>query len=151
MVLTKSAYNQLLNCSKVPPEIGGILGSTNKVVNEVVIDKGISTANDCVYIPDIYQLNKIISKWTKFGITFSGMFHTHADQWPTFSADDIEYISMILMSMPITVNELYFPIVFPGKMIKSHIARKQGGSVSIIEDSILIKENEEFDKAYEKG
>ena len=142
MILTKLVYDQLLNCSKVPPEIGGILGSRDKIVNKVIFDKGISTANDCVYIPNVYQLNQLILQWSKMKITFSGMFHTHADQWSAFSMDDIRYIRTILISMPATINELYFPIVFPGRMLKSYIARRRGKDVDIIEDSILVEGDE---------
>ena len=98
MILTKLVYDQLLNCSKVPPEIGGILGSRDKIVNKVIFDKGISTANDCVYIPNVYQLNQLILQWSKMKITFSGMFHTHADQWSAFSMDEISIVLIYLIS-----------------------------------------------------
>jgi hypothetical protein len=137
MLLKKYVYTQLLNCSAVPPETGGILGMTDNIIDVVAFDNGIST-NSCIYSPDISVLNNIISKWEEEGIIFSGMFHTHILKWSELSINDKKYIERILIAMPITINELYFPLVFPNNFIKGYVAYKIDNKVCISEDDIKI-------------
>lgn len=139
MKISKVIYNIIINCPDVPPETGGILGTSNgEVINHVVFDMGISSANGGVYIPDIHFLNQTISEWNKTGIQFRGMFHTHAIQWPSLSENDRIYIMDILYNMPPEVEFLYFPLVFPGKSIKVYLAKRKRGSFDIINDGIEI-------------
>lgn len=93
MLISKEAYNKLINCPKVPPEVGGILMGIDSKVDTVILDEGIKTAHDPAikYIPNVKNLNKWILTLNKQGKEFLGIFHTHAHQWTTLSNADIYY------------------------------------------------------------
>ena len=137
-------YNQILACPKVPPESGGILGTSDrKNIDYVVFDRGLSKENGGIYIPNIDFLNRTIEKWSMMGIEFCGIFHTHVSQLSMLSNKDKEYIIDIINAMPSNVRLLYFPLVFPGKNMKGYIAERRGGAVNIIDDDIEIVKEEE--------
>ena len=84
-------------------------------------------------------LNKSIEENVIKGKYFLGIFHTHAEEWASLSNEDIEYINVIMDVMPMKVKYLYFPIVFPGKNIKSFKAmRKKEGVMITLEKTIII-------------
>lgn len=138
LLISKDAYDKLINCPKVPPEIGGILMGTDSKIDTVILDKGIKKNDDTgiKYIPNVRNLNKWISILNKQGKEFLGIFHTHAHQWATLSNADISYIERIMNAMSDEMRCLYFPIVYPREKVKSYKAQKK--------DLQIIIENEEI-------
>ena len=144
MKITEEIRTQLLNCPIVPPECGGIIGSDRgEIITHVFLDQGCPPEAGVMYIPDTQLLNQTIEQWRASGIQFRGIFHTHAPQWAELSNEDRVYITDIVNAMPPETDWLYFPLVFPGIRIKSHIARKNGSTVDIVDDDIEIIQNEE--------
>lgn len=135
--VTKKVYDEMINCPEIPPETGGILGSSDgKIIDCVIKDKGRSRNNKAIYIPNTEFFNKCLSEWEEKGIKFRGIFHTHLKVWPQLSNDDITYIRRIVNSMPSEKENYFFPIVFPGEKIKSYIAGKKKGCFFIVEDNV---------------
>ncbi len=139
MRIKLSVYRELLNLPSVPPEVGGILGSHNDII-DVFIKETVDANNRSsgVYIPNVEFLNKCINRWYLEGGVFSGMFHTHALNWPELSCADNSYIHEIMSAMPININRLYFPIVFPNSHIKVYCAYRKEKIVYIDSDKIQI-------------
>lgn len=135
MIIKKSAYNELINCKKVPPELGGILIGNAFVIDTVIFD---IEKNNLNYTPNVDYLNSLIENNEIKGKHFWGMFHTHAEQWGEFSGEDIKYINVIMRAMP--VKYLYFPLVFPEKkIVKSFKAvKKKDQIIIVLEKSIII-------------
>lgn len=140
MKISRSIYEQLLQLPKVPPEMGGILGSRSNKIDTMVLDINKPSYHSSIYVPNISFLNKCIAKWNEVGITFMGMFHTHALNWPNLSSEDRKYILHIMNAMPDWMDRLYFPLVFPSNFIKAFLAEKSEGKISITEDNVEIIE-----------
>lgn len=139
MRIVKEIYDQMLAAPIVPPEIGGILGTSDKkIIDYVVFDIGLSKDNGGVYVPNTDFLNQNIEEWLKRGIEFEGIFHTHAPQWPDLSNADKAYIIHVLKAMPSSKQKLCFPLVFPGRNMKGYIAKRHGNIIDIIDDNIEI-------------
>lgn len=137
MEIRNTIYNQVLNyCPNVPPEVGGILGASNDVIDAVFFDCGLHRHKMAIYTPNVDRLNKAIIQWQKDGIQFLGLFHSHPKGQETLSSDDIEYIKSILFGISESVNELYFPIVIPNSHIVSHKAINQNHNILIVSDTI---------------
>lgn len=138
MQIMKSIYKKLLNMPSVPPEMGGILGSKNNVIDEIKFDRKITSCESGIYVPEVKILNKYIQEWNERGIQFQGFFHTHAFNWSELSQNDKEYIVCIMKAMPEVVNQLYFPLVFPNSHVRGFLAKKVNGDIEIIEDVIEV-------------
>lgn len=82
------------------------------------------------------RLNCILSEWQKDNILFCGLFHSHIKGQETLSKDDIEYIQTIFSCLPLTITELYFPIVISKSHIISYQAVNQNHSIRIMSDTI---------------
>ena len=125
MIIKESVYKQIISyCPLVPPETGGIIGSSSTFIDTVV------------YVPDVRRLNAILSSWQKDKISFCGLFHSHKKGQETLSKDDIEYIHTIYSCLPQTITNLYFPIVIPQTKIFPYKAINQKHSIEIISDRI---------------
>ena len=147
MKIFESIYRQMISLPQVPPESGGILGtSEGEIVDCIIYDEGIVSDNCCIYVPNVCFLNQKIVKWCEKGIRFLGVFHTHALQWPSLSNADKDYIIDILTAMPSDVKSLFFPLIFPGGYIKSYIGVRSRGTVDIFADDIEIIQEEEKTK-----
>lgn len=140
MLIKKATYNKLINCPKIPPEVGGILFGNDVIVDTVIFDLKRNQPIDLEtnYIPNVEYLNLQISIFIKKGKDFLGMFHTHLPQWDSLSNIDIHYIKKIMKAMPAEIKWLYFPIVYPSINIRSYIARKLKEEIIIVEDKIEI-------------
>ena len=113
MIVRKYVFVLIVLVSKLfNYEIGGIIGKKGENIAIVYFDSGKKT--DC-YIPNIKKLNFVISIWTKLGIGFAGMFHSHLDKSETLSAKDKKYIEKIMVSVADCTDELCFPLVLPRK------------------------------------
>jgi proteasome lid subunit RPN8/RPN11 len=140
VLISKEAYNKLINCPKVPPEVGGILMGIDSKVDTVILDEGIKTAHDPAikYIPNVKNLNKWILTLNKQGKEFLGIFHTHAHQWTTLSNADIYYIEKIMNTMSDEIKYLYFPVVYPGEKVTSYKAQKKDLHIIINNEKIEL-------------
>lgn len=140
MKIKKELYNQLINCPAVPPELGGILAGDDEMIDTVVMDSGIQNPlqNGIKYITNTEYLNDQLSLLIDEGKRFWGMFHTHANQWDSLSNADMEYIKMIMNSMPSKIEKLFFPVVYPGLCIKAYIAQRENGETTIHNDEIEL-------------
>lgn len=137
MKIRRTIYNQILNyCPIVPPEVGGVLGSSGVVIDSVAYDSKYREYEKAMYIPDVEQLNRVINQWYEYGISFKGLFHTHPIGQETLSEDDIGYITRIFQYVPESIPELYFPIVIPKSHMISYKAIKQNHRVIILNDRI---------------
>jgi hypothetical protein len=123
----------------VPPEVGGILGGTQGIVNQFVLDRGIDSGG-CYYIPNVKFLNEIILSWQTNGDEFMGIFHSHFFGVCTLSSGDMNYILKIMQSMPIQINRLFFPIlVMPDRIMIPYVAIRNGSKVQICRDKLIIQ------------
>lgn len=138
MKIKKGVYEKLLqSCPYAPPEIGGILGGQNNIVTDIVFDDCRVISNKAVYIPNIDFLNLKIEEWHKYEIEFYGIFHTHIEE-NTLSKDDESNIEKIMLSMPKSIDKLYFPVVIPKKEIVVYAAETANNKVNIYLDSVDI-------------
>lgn len=138
MKISQKIYEQLLRLPKVPPETGGILGSKHGVIDKMIPDSSRLSFSNGIYVPNVAFLNHCIEKWMQEKITFQGIFHTHALNWPELSTDDKAYIMEIMRVMPTTVTKLYFPLVFPSDFITAYLAVKENGQILIKKDVLEI-------------
>ena len=143
MKITQKVWDSIFeNLGDTPPEIGGILGSRDgEIVDIVMIDPGVSGAKKCSYTPDVMLLNRMIGKWQEANIKFMGIFHSHYFGVCSLSQGDISYIDEIMNAMPDSIQSLFFPIaVMPDKEFVINIARKNGnGEIRIEQDTIEVK------------
>lgn len=138
MKILSDVYDQIIQCPYVPPEKGGIIGVKNGVVCSCCFDNNLSQINSAVYIPNVDFLNAKIREWKEKGIDFGGIFHSHPENQPELSADDIEYIKVIFQAMPTSIKTLYFPIVLPNVALVSFKAIRKKDTIHILEDKITI-------------
>ena len=137
MKIRRTRYNQILYyCPIVPPEVGGILGSKDAVIDSVAYDSKYREYEKAMYIPDVKHLNRVINQWCEHGISFVGLFHSHPTGQETLSEEDISYIARIFQYMPLSISELYFPIVIPKSHMISYKAINQNHRVIISNDRI---------------
>lgn len=141
MIINKEILDYILHkVSKIPPEMGGILGSKNKIICQVELDKGIENNLLCNYVPDVDKLNRIIEKWQQADVLFEGIFHTHFYGVRTLSDGDKKYINVILNAMPENLDGLYFPIVLPEtKQMIVYLAKRSEGKIEITEEMMEIR------------
>lgn len=104
------------SCPSAPPEVGGLLGSSQDgVIDNIYIDAGNSRTDCFQYTPNTAILNTVISEWEEAGISILGIWHTHpvSSEGLGLSSADKDYIASILYSIPRETPGLYFPVVFP--------------------------------------
>lgn len=137
MKIRNTIYNQILYyCPNVPPEVGGVLGARNDIIDSVFFDFGLHRDKMAVYTPNVDRLNKAITQWHNDGVEFLGMFHSHPKGQESLSSDDIEYINSIMHNMPERVKTLYFPIIIPKSHIVPFKAINQNHNILILSDTI---------------
>ena len=137
MKIKRCIYEQLIGLPCVPPEMGGILGGKDGVIDKIILDEE-ESYHEGIYVPNTSFLNKCIQRWNCENIIFLGMFHTHALNWPELSTEDKRYILQITYAMPGHVNKLYFPLIFPLNGMKAFYAQRIDKEVFIVEDEIQI-------------
>ena len=139
MKIFRNVYNEIISrCPIVPPETGGVLGAYNGIIQNIYFDCENTEYSYAVYTPNINNINKIIEHWTKSKIQFCGLFHSHPDNQELLSNGDIDYITIVMQSMPESISELYFPIVIPKSHIISYRAVTLQNNINIIKDSIEV-------------
>lgn len=119
-------------------EHGGIIGGFNDTVTTFEFDNGLYNENSGCYIPNTELLNQCIEKWYSKNISFYGIIHSHLTPYASLSNDDVKYIKKIMLSMPQSIDKLYFPIVLPKHTINSFKAIRKGNEISIVLDDIII-------------
>ena len=143
-VKIKKSIIDLMVCSVPdrPPEIGGILGRHEELVDEIVIDlPNPHIPKKCSYVPNISFLNGKIDIWAQNDIALAGIFHTHYFGVRTLSEGDKKYIQKIMSALPVCVEHLYFPIfVLPENELVCYKAVRQNGVVLIQKDDVVIVE-----------
>lgn len=132
MTIDQHTYNVLSAAfSPVPPEAGGILGSSDGCICAFVYDPGTPDMSRNCYTPDVDFLNRIIEQWQDQGIAFCGIVHSHPPGQQNLSEADLEYIQTILNCIPKQIHALYFPIVIPGEGIFPYLAKRNGAVIPI--------------------
>ena len=98
MKMVKSVYTKILeNVPDHMPETGGMLGGQNGIITKVVFDDGKEDDfRRCHYTPNVVMLNGCLVEWSKSGIEFYGLFHTHFYGVSSLSKGDEVYIKKIL-------------------------------------------------------
>lgn len=140
MVIKMDTYQKILSAfPAVPPEGGCILGSSEDVVCSFEYDGGFPRLDMAVYMPNTEVLNQIIQKWASDGTQFHGLAHSHPYGQRSLSSSDIAYIHDIMRSMPVGIEKLYFPLVFPGEEIISFVAIRHQDGIEILPDDIEMK------------
>lgn len=127
----------------VPPETGGIIGSSNgEIIDSVVIDHpNVSYGKVCSYSPNVEFLNNSIATWQCNAIEFKGLFHTHFAGVDTLSCADKRYITEIMNAMPETIKYLYFPVfVLPDRRIKGYRAERAGATIKITDEVVTVQD-----------
>lgn len=139
MKIRRYIYFKIVNsCPAVPPESGGILGGKSDIITVFASDIGIAGNGYDEYIPNTEKLNQIISDWNEIGIEFFGIYHSHFPGGEELSNADKKYIAKIMEAVAEFKNELYFPLVFPGKKIIVYKAKFDGNEVSFIKDDVNL-------------
>lgn len=138
MLMNSKVYEDIIrNVPKYPPEIGGIMGGKNNIIQCIFFDDGIKTEKYCSYNPNTELLNEVINKWIFQDIEFYGIFHTHFFDVQTLSIEDKNYIKKIMKSMPEKIKKLYFPIiVLPQKSIVPYYAENTGDNIIISKEKL---------------
>lgn len=125
MTIDQHTYDALRTAfSPVPPEAGGILGSSNGCICAFAYDPGTPDITRNCYTPNVDFLNRIIEQWQTQGITFYGIVHSHPTGQQKLSEADLSYIQTILDCMPEQIDALYFPIVIPGEGVFPYLAHR---------------------------
>ena len=140
MKMVKSVYTKILeNAPDHMPETGGMLGGQNGIVTKIVFDDGKEDDfRRCHYTPNVVMLNGCLVEWSKSGIEFYGLFHTHFYGVSSLSKGDEVYIKKILEAMPQSKKELFFPIVvLPDKKIISYRCYLDGSNLIVAEDPVM--------------
>lgn len=140
IIICSSVYDNLLSIPYVPPEIGGVLGLKNGIITDYFFDIKNITNNSCCYIPDVKGINEKIVQWSKVGIQFCGIFHSHPLYQSELSIDDLIYINQIIKSTSEYVTKLYFPIILPNYSVISYVAYKASGGFYCKKDNLKIIE-----------
>lgn len=93
-----------------PPESGGVLGGTSRIVNRFYFDE-FAQVDLNSYTPDIKTLNHVIESWRNEGLDFMGIVHSH-DQHPRLlSTDDIAFAHSILQANADILPRVYFVLI----------------------------------------
>lgn len=128
--------------SDLPPETGGILGSTDGIrIDRVVMDlpRG-DQLKMCAYFPNVAFLNQTIAQWLANGVSFMGIFHTHFFGVKTLSFGDRKYINEIMKAMPSAVDTLYFPLfVLPEREMICYKALRTNRTAEIREETVIVQ------------
>lgn len=120
-----------------PPESGGIIGGKCNIVSAYICDTmPAKQIHDECYFPNVEFLNESIRIWSEQGIEFYGVFHSHFIG-TDLSVGDTRYIEKIMMNMPGSISELFFPIIVSCQMI-GYKATKYDSKVVITKDDIII-------------
>lgn len=140
MVIEKELYQRILRrFPSVPPESGCILGAKDHIVCSFAYDRGSPRLDMAVYMPNVEALNQVIQRWASEGTQFCGLAHSHPCGQRSLSCSDIAYIHAIMRAMPAGIDQLYFPLVFPGEEIISFVAVRRQNRIDILPDDIKIK------------
>lgn len=139
MKILRQVLNDLLHSVPcAPPETGGILGGKFGVISTYVVDYGQDMIDNYGhYSPDVKKLNRIVSNWAKRDIELYGIFHSHFPGGDQLSLGDKNYITKIMLAMPVDVNRLFFPIVLPTQII-GYQASRYGSQIPICRVDIKI-------------
>lgn len=142
MVMKEAAFRAMLEvCPSAPPEVGGLLGSTEKgVVDWICFDAGAPRKDRNQYVPDTGILNAVLTAWEDEGIRFVGIWHTHpaAQAGLGLSVDDRSYIAKIQQAMPEKVAGLNFPVVIPENQTMEVFWARKGEAGIVIEPEALV-------------
>lgn len=140
IIIYSDVYDKLVSVPYAPPEVGGILGIKNEVIINCFFDLKNVTYSSYCYIPDVKGINEKIVKWSKVGIQFCGIFHSHPLYQPELSMDDLKYINQIIKSTSEYATKLYFPIILPKHRMISYVAYKADGRIYCENDNVKIIE-----------
>lgn len=144
MVITEKVVSKIFeNIGDVPPEIGGIIGASDLCIDYVAVDIGFTGVKACSYMPNVKFLNDVIKEWQEEGVEFKGIFHSHYFGIKTLSDGDKKYIRLIMRSMPVEIESLYFPIaVMPERELVVYKAYRYKEKVKIESEKLIICEGE---------
>ena len=139
MQIKREIYNSLLyDCPQAPPEVGGILGGNENIINIFFLDFSINSNENNCYIPNTKKLNSILSTWLDDGINFYGIFHTHFPYGYDLSNDDVKYIHQIMSTMPAYIKYLFFPVIIPNDGMVAFKVIKTSKAICIEQDTITL-------------
>lgn len=137
MKLKKDIYDKIImECPVSPIEVGGILGGISNVITCYFSDDGKNEYGK--YTPNTKIINKIIYNWSKAGIDFLGIYHTHYPKEEKLSEADIEYIKKIMMVVYPIYKYLYFPIVIPQTSMVVYKAVMKNGKICIENEELIM-------------
>ena len=143
MRILESTLHALVNGSPAaPPEVGGLLGGHDGVVDTLVFDPSADPGPGNRYSPHTDRLNRVLIDWHGAGVDFIGIFHTHFPFGYGLSPEDEGYIARILTAMPPSVVELHFPVVIPGHGAACFRAMRVLDAFHIEEDAIIPVQHE---------
>lgn len=132
MRITEDMFFALLTAfPTVPPEAGGILGSSDggKTVTHFVYDPGTVCRDRAIYIPNTEYLNRKIAEMERNGILFCGLVHSHLPTQDSLSKDDRQYLRRVMAAMPESISVLYAPIVLPNTAVIPFSIHRQNDTI----------------------
>lgn len=140
MTIKKQAVEKLWRLNTYSDnEIGGVLGSTDNQIIDVIQFDETSVHNAYSYSPNTKYLNAILLEWNRRGIAFMGMFHSHLFGIKQLSEKDKCYIKKILSSIHAENTTLYFPIlVLPSQEIITYAGKKSSDGITIFKEDVKI-------------
>lgn len=132
MKILSSVYQEIISNCSLTIESGGIIGLSSDIITHYQFDVP-TDLSQYYYQPNTDNLNSVIYEWQQNNIQFAGIFHSHPTGITSLSANDEEYIKVIMNSIPLST--LYFPIVAPKTNIQFYKA-------SISQNDMVIISNE---------
>ena len=139
MKITRRAYKKLVyECPSVPPESGGMLGGHDGFIDTIYFDFAQTITGQLIYVPDVNSLNAQLERWCNCGIEFMGLFHSHPQNQPSLSSADACYIRQIMKEMPLSIEVLYFPIIYPRYGMDAFCASRKRDGIVIKKEGICI-------------
>lgn len=107
------------------------------VVCAYVHDSSAKLMDCAVYEPNTSLLNRCIQEWSRDGVAFCGIVHSHPRAQTTLSSDDTAYISELYRVNP-WLKVTYYPLVLNQREIFVFKAENRRGLVKIERDSIIL-------------
>lgn len=107
LIQKKVLQNILETFDHATVESGGIIGRCGQIIIAFEFDGG---CHSSMYRPNRRRLNKIIEEWSKRGILFAGIVHSHPNYVNILSEQDKAFAESIFHSAPF-IEKIYFPLI----------------------------------------
>jgi len=93
-----------------------------------------------MYSPNVEYLNICLARWAEQGNEFYGIVHSHYQDDRRLSSGDLKYITRIFDALPMCIDKLYFPLIFPStKQMVSFLASRTENGIRVVDDEVSTR------------